>query len=136
MTEEERESVTQKNLKRLDGRTEIIAIKESDFGGLPGWVTDVKMGEDRETENECRADIYVEFDEIEGVSIEESHPDLVDFGLDMVIMAEDELAFRFDGEEMFVLIDGRDFCRSCLNGTDYIEHKDGRDVCPGCADSF
>ena len=78
----------------------IIAI-DSDYAGLKGYITEIRTGADKETENETN-DIYCCFDIPESKEeiklLEEHFSDLFqekktidDISLDLVIMAPEEL---------------------------------------------
>jgi len=80
---------------------ERIIAKDSDYAGLKGYITEIRTGADKETENETD-DIYCSFDipeSKEEIRLLEKHfSDLFgeqktidDIALDLVIMAPEEI---------------------------------------------
>lgn len=95
-----------------DGKTftvgERIIATDSDYVGLKGYITEIRTGRDKETENET-SDIYCCFDVPEGaeeIRLLESHfselfhekKTIDDLALDLVIMAPCQLR-RLDADE-------------------------------------
>jgi len=87
---------------------ERVIATDSDYAGLKGYITEIRTGPDKETENETN-DIYCCFDipenEDEIKLLEEYFSDLFhekktidDIGLDLVIMAPDMLRRLVDNE--------------------------------------
>ena len=80
---------------------ERVIATDSDYAGLKGYITEIRTGADKETENETN-DIYCCFDIPESKEeiklLEEHFSDLFcekktidDIGLDMVIMAPEDI---------------------------------------------
>lgn len=78
-----------------------IIATDSDYAGLKGWITEIRTGADKLTEN-VTDDVYCHFEESESAQeiklLEEHFSDLYgekktldDLCLDMVIMAPEEL---------------------------------------------
>ena len=88
------------NMQRLAVRDRVVAIN-SDYAGLKGYITEIRTGSDKETENTSH-DVYCCFDipdDKEKVKMLEKHfsdlygePKTIDdLGIDLVILAPDML---------------------------------------------
>jgi hypothetical protein len=67
----------------------VIAIEDY-YSGLIGCVSHILSGDEKESENECEHDIYVNFAEVE--NMREKYPELNGTGVDQLIMGIDEIA--------------------------------------------
>lgn len=69
--------------------TQVLCIQE-DYEGLIGSIDEVRSGEDKESENEGLYDIYVDFEEVEGMN--QKYPHLNGTGVGGLIMDIEDLA--------------------------------------------
>lgn len=107
----------------------VIGLKDSDYGGLEGTISEIKYGTDKETENETILDIYIDFEEHEYASIETTHPHLNGTGIGQVICGEDELGFNFDDSSPFyVTADGKVVCPHCYEAMDRVNETQHDDI--------
>ena len=114
-------------LEKIEIGLRIIAIN-SYYDGLYGTISDIKYGEDKETENEGILDIYVDFEEPENGTLEELYPQLNGTGIDMVIMGEEQLGFFFDDAPLSVSINGKAVCPNCYTEMDVINETQYDDI--------
>lgn len=93
---------------------EVLALKDCDYEGLKGTISEIQYGNDKETENETVLDIHVDFEEHEHAPTEKTHPHLNGTGISGVICGEDELGFKFDYRiPFFQTAEGLAVCPHC-----------------------
>lgn len=91
----------------------VVAIDES-YKGLEGVITDIKHGDQKETENETVCDIYVDFNESFDMLV--THPQLNGTTVSQVIMGDDELAyFQDENDELPITLEGQYVCLGCFH---------------------
>ncbi|WP_182101730.1 hypothetical protein [Niallia taxi] len=86
-------------LSQIERGMLVVAIPNTTYGRLEGYVSHILVGEERETENEGTfdADIYVDF--IETDNMNRTHLWLNNTAVDQVIMDAEELIFFPNGKE-------------------------------------
>lgn len=108
----------------------VTGIEVSDYKGLQGVITDIKYGQDKETENETVLDIYVDFEEPEYSSVEETHPHLNGTSINQVICGEDELGFLMDEHNgIYLSVEGKAVCPHCFIAMDGVNETQTTEIC-------
>lgn len=108
---------------------EVIALKESDYEGLKGTISEIQYGKEKETENETILDIHVDFEEQEYAPIETTHPNLNGTGISGVICGEDELGFQFNSLIPFYqTADNKAVCPHCYVAMETVKETQYDDI--------
>lgn len=101
----------------------VLALKGTDYAGLQGYITEIRKGSEKETENTPNTlDIYVDFEEMKFAD-DVTHPHLKGTSIHQVIMDENELAFYLNELEKDVYpisIEGMYVCLNCFTPLDYV----------------
>ena len=92
-------------LSKITADMEVVALNNNYYEGLEGYIDEIRYGDDRETENDGILEIVVSF--IPTGDLEKTHPQLNNTSVDMVIMAEELLGFKFDDSDVYLDIEGK-----------------------------
>lgn len=82
----------------------VVANANSPYEGLHGEITEIRSGEEKETENEVELEIVVDFEEVPDMDTKYSI--LNGTTIDQVIMDEETLNFFFD-DGLYSLVEGK-----------------------------
>lgn len=116
-------------LNKLSQYIRVIGLKGSDYEGLIGVIDTVLVGSERQTKNECEADIIVNFEESHEGPIEHTHPHLNGTSIEQVVMAEDELGFYIEPRFNDVVnIYDQVVCVECLIPLDQVNETQYDDI--------
>lgn len=117
-------------LELIERGMNVIGLKDSDYEGLKGHISDIKYGTNMESENESILDIYVNFVEMDNVSIDTTHPHLNGTSISEVICGEDELGFMFNSEDpFFTTADEKAVCPHCFEPLVRVTETQTEDIC-------
>lgn len=105
-----------------------IATEESDYKGLEGTVSEIRYGDQRETENDTILEIIMDFEEPTHGSLEELYPVLNGTGIEQVIMGEDMMGFYFDGGNPALTPEGKIVCPDCYKALDTVTETQYDDI--------
>ena len=107
-------------LTQLQKGLSVFALNNNDYGKLRGEIVELHYGEDRETENECVLEIVVDFEEPSALARKTVYANLNGTSVEMVIMAEDEIAVCFNGVD-YQLLTGQLACENCCKPIERVE---------------
>jgi len=114
-------------LSKLEVGLRGIANDESNYKGLLGSVSEIRYGDEKETENDCIVEIIMDFEEHDYADVETTNPELNGTGIDQVVMDETDMGFFFDNNPLAQTLDGKIVCPEChasLNSVSETQYED------------
>ncbi|MFF2532343.1 hypothetical protein ACFVS2_25875 [Brevibacillus sp. NPDC058079] len=106
-------------LPQIEVGMRVLATDETNYAGLFGSITEIRYGDQKETENDTILEIVVDFEQPENLNLEETNPGLNGTGIDQIIMSEEDLGFKFLSEEFidynfYMMANRKIVCPNCL----------------------
>lgn len=88
-------------IDKIQRNMQVVALEGESYEGLKGSITEIRYGDQKETENDCILEIVVDFKKPLHGTLEELYPHLNGTGIEQVIMDEGCLGFYFEGETSY-----------------------------------
>lgn len=106
----------------------VIANDLSYYKGLKGTITEIRYGNEKETDNDTILEIIVDFEEPQYGSLEHLYPELNGTSIGQVIMDEESLGFYFNGNPIAQDAKGQIICPDCHKSLNHVSETQFEDI--------
>jgi len=104
-----------------------VANDNCDYKGLIGTVSELRYGQQKETENDCILEVVMDFEEPLHGSLEDLYPVLNGTGIGGVVLDEESVGIFFE-DNVAQTLDGKIVCPTCHLLLDYVSEVQEDDI--------